>query len=705
MAGRQDHQQKYLFKEVKLLKKETLGTGSYGAVYKAKCDQLICAAKLLHPNILQTQAPEPGKEHRLIFRRFEEECQFLSLINHPNIVQYLGTHHDSETNNPVLLMELMDESLTHFLKQTKQDLHYHTQVNLSYDIAQALAFLHSNGIIHRDLSSNNVLLLAGTRAKVTDFGMSNFTYLNATRLGTMTMCPGTPAFMSPEALKESPVYTDKLDNFSFGVLLVQILTRQFPSPTDRFEIQELLNPKFPNRIVKARVLVSELVRRQAHIDLIPPDHPLLPTALHCLKDDDSERPTATEFCQTLTDLKTTARYQESSQQDLHQLLREKDTQLQANQETITQKDEMLIAKDQQLQAKENTIAQNNEQLLAKDRELDQATQDNHTLRLAALQQAIQQRDREVSQLRQELASNKQQLITTQMHLIALQDKKKPPSTRPIKVRRWQLLPDIPDNIVGGSSAVIEDKTYFISWNSKIVYEFCNNQWNNLRSCPNKYCTIVSVDNRLTTVGGGSLSLSNKLYSYRNNQWVEHFPPMPTNRYNPAAVYTNNTLVVAGGRNKDSLSLTTVEILNTANKQWSSVSSLPVGMYRPSATICGDYVYIHSRAKNQEKNSEYKCSLEQLVQSQPSSTIWEKITLLPVSWSSLVTVNDHLLAVGGDEANDRTSNIYQYINTSWAVVDHMTSPRLIPLTAVLPGNKLMVVGGYGANSKCELATIT
>ncbi len=91
--------------------------------------------------------------------------------------------------------------------------------------------------------------------------------------------------------------------------------------------------------------MPELKRRQAHIDLIPPDHQLLPTALHCLKDNDSERPTATQLYQTLTALKRMTRYQERSQQDLHQLLREKNTQL-----------------------------------LAKDRELDQATQDNHTLR-------------------------------------------------------------------------------------------------------------------------------------------------------------------------------------------------------------------------------------------------------------------------------------------------------------------------------------
>ena len=78
---------------------------------------------------------------------------------------------DPELRLLVLLMELMDESLTRFLERVQDPLTYHTEVNLFHDIALALSYLHSNGIVHRDLSSNNVLLMAGSRAKVTNFGM------------------------------------------------------------------------------------------------------------------------------------------------------------------------------------------------------------------------------------------------------------------------------------------------------------------------------------------------------------------------------------------------------------------------------------------------------------------------------------------------------------------------------------------------------
>lgn len=111
---------------------------------------------------------------------------------------------------------------SHFLEQSEALLPHHVQVNINYDIAQALVFLHNNQIIHRDLSSNNVLLIGdGVRAKVVDFGMSK---LNP-EMARLTMCPGTKAYMPPEALLDLPVYTDKLDCFQAGVLMIQIVTR------------------------------------------------------------------------------------------------------------------------------------------------------------------------------------------------------------------------------------------------------------------------------------------------------------------------------------------------------------------------------------------------------------------------------------------------------------------------------------------------
>ena len=180
------------FKIVQLLKDQTLGIGSYGKVCKAKCDDLLCAAKIIHESLLDPTAHQSQKEHGLPMRRFEQECDFLSTIKHPNIVQYLDIYRDPDTGLPVLLMERMDDSLKHFVESSTQPIPYHIQVNICHDITLALSFLHSNSIVHRDLSSNNVLLIGNAiRAKVTDFGMARLGDQNQRATHhVFTMCPG-----------------------------------------------------------------------------------------------------------------------------------------------------------------------------------------------------------------------------------------------------------------------------------------------------------------------------------------------------------------------------------------------------------------------------------------------------------------------------------------------------------------------------------
>ena len=145
-------------------------------------------------------------------------------------------------------MELMDESLTSFLERAdvsgRAPLQLHVQLNICHEIALALRYLHQNNLIHRDLSSNNVLTLGGKRFKVTDFGMSKLISptLNA---ASLTQCPGCPAYMSPESLETPPIYSVKLDTFSFGVLTIQVLTCRFPDPSPpkkkKSEIQNTLH--------------------------------------------------------------------------------------------------------------------------------------------------------------------------------------------------------------------------------------------------------------------------------------------------------------------------------------------------------------------------------------------------------------------------------------------------------------------------------
>ena len=292
------------FHSIQLFKTEILGSGSYGVVCKATCDQRPCAAKLLHPIFFQSSIPALVTTRT----RFEQECDFLREIKHPNIVQFLGTTRDPDSGLLVILMELMDESLTRFLELSLRTLLYHTEVNLCHDIAQAISYIHSNDIIHRDLSSNNVLLTADCKAKIADFGMSRLLGVHIPTT-PLTMCPGTLVYMPPEALRDPPRYSTKLDCFSFGVLQVQIMTRQFPDPGPAMQV--VTDHKSP--IGRIYIPVPDSERRKSHIDLIDPTHSLLPIALNCLSYAEHDRPSANDICIRIIAIKESLRYIQSVQ--------------------------------------------------------------------------------------------------------------------------------------------------------------------------------------------------------------------------------------------------------------------------------------------------------------------------------------------------------------------------------------------------------
>ena len=188
-----ERQTEFVYHNIELYKSQNLGSGSYGGVCKARCDGLLCAAKIMHPTLFDLH--NTGAVSYL--SKFQEECQLLSLPRHPNIVQFLATYCDP-THNCLFSLELCNESLTAFLERAPRPLSYHTELNICHDIALAL----------------------------------------------VSLCPGNVLYMSPEALDEAKTYTAKLDVFSFDVIAIQILTRQFPNPTDRFRLVYSLMKKF-----------------------------------------------------------------------------------------------------------------------------------------------------------------------------------------------------------------------------------------------------------------------------------------------------------------------------------------------------------------------------------------------------------------------------------------------------------------------------
>ena len=718
---------------VELLKTEQLGVGSYGVVCKAMCDDLPCAAKILHPALFQFIAPGTTS----LMQTFQQVCRLLSAIKHPYIVQYLGTYHDPVLRLPVLLMELMDESLTCFLKRSQEPLPYHIEVNLCHEIALALSYLHSNGIIHRDLSSNNVLLVAGSKAKVTDVGMVKLYNVKriTAHLTPFTLCPSKMAYMSPEALGEPPMYTDKLDSFSLGVLCVQIMTRQFPDPGSHVIENEVSH--YPTG--KIEVPVPETQRRQPHIDLIDPAHPLLPVALDCLRDRHRERPSCHEICGHMSTLKASPKYTKSVQQQSQ--VKTKPTQI-SNRESgkreiqqsqqIRDLQQQLHTKDDQLKKREQENQKQQTLLTAHQQEIQKLRQQLQSSAQVAtkLQQKFPERGKMNRDLQKPVLEPQQQLRQRVGQRQEEGASSGAAASRGSIKQRWRDGGRAPRKMCGELSAVDESVAYFkpMGYNSVSAYNYTNNKWSELPVYPNFDFSLAIVNSLLTAIGGKTPNheVTNSLLSLTNSEWRKQFPPMPTKRRYTVVVCSGRSLVVAGGVGEGGKELITVEVMDTETLQWSTASSLPHPLSEGSATLCGDQVYmLGGRDQNHEQSkSVFTCSLATLLQScQPQSlvarlktlsltsrpAVWHQLADTPVTLSTCVSLHGQLLTVGGcDSHNKRTTAIHMYNTTtnSWKIISHMATPRCRCLVAVLPHNRLMVVGGlttYVETDSVEIAS--
>ena len=219
-------------------------------------------------------------------KRFGDEVLLHSQQRHPNIVQLIGVYYPPRSQLPMLVMEYLPLSLTQCLE--REELPLQMKYSILVDVAKGLCYLHGKRppIVHRDLTANNVLLTSSYSAKISDLGVSRL--INTFKKHHLTTAPGTPMVMPPEALKDNPVYDHKLDVFSYGCLIIHILTGQFPQPTGQF-VQEPGKEHFKR--------VPEWDRRSNYIKKIPKENELLPLAKQCLSDDPTGRPEMITSCQ------------------------------------------------------------------------------------------------------------------------------------------------------------------------------------------------------------------------------------------------------------------------------------------------------------------------------------------------------------------------------------------------------------------------
>ena len=251
-----------------------LGHGSYATVEELEYMGLKCAGKQVYELLLRQG------DASYTVRRFEEECRLLSQVRHPNIVQFLGVLFQRGVRVPILVMEYLPTNLTSCIEQygiPPEEISY----SILHDVALGLYYLHfqTPPIIHRDLSSNNVLLTANMTAKISDLGVARILNLTPLQVSRMTQTPGTPAYMPPEVMVANPKYNTSVDEFSYGILMIHMFSGRWPEPQIGQVITE--NGKMTP--------VSEAERREVFLRAVGNDHLLMDLILRCINNDPKRR--------------------------------------------------------------------------------------------------------------------------------------------------------------------------------------------------------------------------------------------------------------------------------------------------------------------------------------------------------------------------------------------------------------------------------
>ncbi|TYH01017.1 hypothetical protein ES288_A09G023500v1, partial [Gossypium darwinii] len=261
-----------------------IGVGGYGSVYKAKlpCGKVVALKKLHH---LEAENPTFDKN-------FRNEIKFLSEIRHRNIVKLHGfcLHQRSM----FLIYEYMEKGSLFCNLRDEVDaaeMDWTKRVEIIKGIAHALSYLHHDcypPIVHRDISSNNVLLNSSSEAFVADFGTARMLELDSSN---QTILVGTCGYVAPE-LAYTMIVTEKCNVYGFGVVALETLMGKHPeevlswlsSPTSlvNMKLVDVLDNRLP--LPTSQLVTQNLV----HVATL---------AFACLNPQPKSRPTMKEVCE------------------------------------------------------------------------------------------------------------------------------------------------------------------------------------------------------------------------------------------------------------------------------------------------------------------------------------------------------------------------------------------------------------------------
>lgn len=259
-----------------------LGSGGFGEVYKGELqDGTVVAVKSARVgNVKSTE-------------QVLNEVGILSQVNHKNLVRLLGCCVEGE--QPLMIYEYISNGTLydHLHGKFSTFLDWKTRLRIALQTAEALAYLHNAAytpIYHRDVKSTNILLDDEFNAKVADFGLSRLAHPGLSHVSTCAQ--GTLGYLDPEYYRNYQL-SDKSDVYSYGVVLLELLTSQKAIDFSRHQDDVNLATYVSQRVINGssmEVVDQRLLGKEPLGDTLTSIKILLELALSCLREKKGDRP-------------------------------------------------------------------------------------------------------------------------------------------------------------------------------------------------------------------------------------------------------------------------------------------------------------------------------------------------------------------------------------------------------------------------------
>ena len=250
---------------------KVIGVGAYSNVEEVIAYRKICAAKIVNEYFKKTVKMPAARSKEQYMR----ECQLMSTLCHPNIVQFLGMFNSPELSLPALVMERLTMNLHDLLEKGTDTIKQRTsekqtfpmclKCSILHDVACGITYLHEQSplIIHGNLSAKNILLNSAMVAKIGDMSVAHvLSYFSK----AVAITPEASVYLPEEAFQE---HNTGLDVFSFGVIAIFTLCQKYPCILQKHTYRENEEP----------IVRTELQRRHEYMEIIytelDKDHPLI----------------------------------------------------------------------------------------------------------------------------------------------------------------------------------------------------------------------------------------------------------------------------------------------------------------------------------------------------------------------------------------------------------------------------------------------